>query len=135
MRFYLDHDVDATCRTGLIAAGHEAWITGEAGRARTDDDEQTIYATDKHAILVTHDAEFTNKRKAMPFGHHVRLKCREWDAPKLLVAVLPQLEQLLRASPDMVVVVTVHADGTPNLHWWFGTENEAQRRAGHTMAA
>lgn len=59
MRLVLDHNVDALCRRWLLAQGHEAWTVGEAGRAVAADDDQTIYAQDRAAVLVTHDREFT----------------------------------------------------------------------------
>jgi predicted nuclease of predicted toxin-antitoxin system len=97
--------VDAAYVEMLRRAGHEVWTASDAGRARTTDDDQTVYAMDRHAVLVTHDIEFTRRRKVEPHGHHVRLVCREWDAVDLLAGILPELVDVLRASAHMTVEV------------------------------
>lgn len=84
LKFYLDNDVDVSCAAVVRAAGHTCWTASQAGAQSDDDDEQTVYATDKGAVLITHDAEFTNRRKRQPFGHHVRLVCHQLDGPDLL---------------------------------------------------
>ena len=106
MKFFLDHNVDTTCCEVLAAAGHSAWTTTQARRGSASDDDQTVYAMSKGAVLITHDREFTTRRKQEPYGHHVRLICREWAGPDMLRAALPRLIEFLKASPDMVVEIS-----------------------------
>jgi predicted nuclease of predicted toxin-antitoxin system len=54
VRFYLDHDVDARCRR-VLSPPHDCWTASEAGRALAEDDEQSVYASDQDAVVITHD--------------------------------------------------------------------------------
>lgn len=119
--FYLDNDVDVSCAAVFKDAGFQCWTASQAATQTDDDDEQTVYATDKGAVLVTHDAEFTNRRKRMPIGHHVRLLCHQLDAPDLLRTALPQIVAFLAAAPNMVLEVRPGRDGVCEVKAWFGT--------------
>jgi predicted nuclease of predicted toxin-antitoxin system len=117
VRFYLDHNVDARCRKVLIDLGHDAWTTDEARREDASDEDQTTYAVQKGAVLVTHDSEFTQRRKSRPLGQHLRLKCHEFDAPELLRARLVECLPLLERHADITIEL-----GHDRLYPWFGTE-------------
>jgi len=121
LSFYLDNDVDVSCATVFKKGGHQCWTASQAATQTDGDDEQTVYATAKGAVLVTHDAEFTNRRKKQPIGHHVRLVCHQLDAPDLLRASLPRIAAFLAAAPDMVVEVSPGRDGVSEVKAWFGT--------------
>lgn len=121
LSFYLDNDVDVTCAKVIAAAGYRCWSTSQAASQRSSDDEQTVYATDKGAVLITHDREFTNRRKKLPMGHHVRLVCHQMDGPGLLDAALGMIATSLAASPDMVLEVRQGRDGQPTVKAWFGS--------------
>ena len=116
MRFYLDNDVDHRCAGVLHQAGHEVFTTSEAGRSDADDDEQTVYATDRKAVLVTHDREFTERRKRNTIGQHVRLDCEQPDGPMLLARWLPDVVGLLERHVD--VVIEVRPNSTPQFIKW-----------------
>lgn len=103
MRFYLDNDVDERCRRVLTAAGHKCWSAREASRQDAEDDEQTIYAQTRQAVLVTHDKEFTERRKKMPLWKHVRLVCEQPDGPTLLERWLTEMVYALDRHADVVV--------------------------------
>ncbi len=120
MRFFLDNDVDAGLARRLQEAGHDAWTSAAAGRGAASDDAQTVYAMDKQTVLVTHDREFTNRRKTMPHGHHVRLRCHQIDGAELMMAALPELLQVLQASSNMVVEISPGRHRRPELHLSFG---------------
>lgn len=122
-RFYLDNDVDIECVGVLVSAGFKCWSASQAGTQSDQDDEQTVYATDKLAVLITHDRAFTDRRKKMPFGHHVRLCCHQLDAPELLRQSLPKIIAILQASPDMVLEVHPGRNGVAEVDMWFGTED------------
>ena len=121
LRFYLDNDVDVTCAAVIRSAGHECWTASQAATQNDDDDEQTVYAVDKGAVIITHDREFTNRRKRMPIGHHVRLRCHQMDGPDLLEQALDQIVSFLGASPDMVLEVSPGRSGVAEVRAWFGT--------------
>lgn len=103
MRFYLDNDVDARCRRTLEDAGHFVWTAAQAGRADALDDDQTIYANEHRAVLVTHDREFTERRKRNTIGRHVRLCCEQPDGPHLLATWLDDITPVLDHRSDVVV--------------------------------
>ncbi len=121
LRFYLDNDVDVTCAAVIRAAGHECWTASQAATQNDDDDEQTVYAVDKRAVLITHDREFTVRRRRMPIGHHVRLKCHQIDGPELLESALDQIVSFLSASPNLVLEVSPGRGGVVEVTAWFGS--------------
>jgi predicted nuclease of predicted toxin-antitoxin system len=105
VRFVLDHDVPARCRRVLIKAGHDAWTVGQAGRATASDDQQTSYAHDQHAALISIDREFASRRVSNPIGRHVRLAVAHTDAVAVLEEYLDEIVALLHKA-DVTVVVT-----------------------------
>lgn len=107
MRFYLDHDVPAqVCSEVLTPAGHECWTASNAGMSGDDDDEQTVYATDRLAKVVSCDAEFSNRRGRNAIGGHVYLKCPKPEAVDILSMYLDEVVALLSSKPDVTVTVT-----------------------------
>lgn len=65
--------------------------------AKAGDDALTVYSDDHDAVLITHDVEFSQRRRRNVVGRHIYLRCNEWDAPEVinthLAAVLPMLER------------------------------------------
>jgi predicted nuclease of predicted toxin-antitoxin system len=58
----------------------------ECGRCRlggADDDAVAIYADDRDAVLITHDADATRRRRRFTFGRHVFLGCHQLEAVEL----------------------------------------------------
>lgn len=108
MRFYLDNDVDARCRRPLEAAGHDCWTAAQAARPDAPDDDQTVYANNRGAVLVTHDREFTERRKRNTVGRHVRLCCEQPDGPEVLARWLDDITPILGHRPNVVVELATH---------------------------
>ena len=106
MRFFLDNDVDAAVASMLRRKRHQAWTAEEAGLAAARDDDLSVYAHTKRAVLLTHDREFTTRRRRSPIGQHVRLACAAWDAVEVLRRDLAALEVILRARPAVTVVLS-----------------------------
>jgi len=106
VRFVLDNDVDARVANVFTAAGHECWTAGNAGLAQVADDDLSVYADNKNAVLVTHDREFTQRRKKNTIGKHVRLKCPEPDACEIVARQLPELVEVLGQHDHLVVEVS-----------------------------
>jgi len=71
LRFLLNNDVAATVRRVLFDAGHECWTAAEANLHDTPDDALAVYAADRSAALVSHDAEFARRRRRNTIGQHV----------------------------------------------------------------
>lgn len=85
MRFVLDEDVDVQLvATFLRQRGHECWSVVDAGLGGADDDAVAIYVDDRDAVLITHDAGATRRRRKFTFGRHVFLRCHQLEAVELL---------------------------------------------------
>jgi predicted nuclease of predicted toxin-antitoxin system len=80
MRFVLDHDVDIRVGQVIRRAGQTCWRAPEGLAGEGRDDELSVYAEEKEAIVVTHDREFTQRRQRNTFGQHVRLVCPHPEA-------------------------------------------------------
>ena len=100
----------------LRKLGHDAWTAAEAGLNTAADDELTVYAMDRQAVLVTHNREFSIRRQRNVIGWHIWLGCAEWEAAGLLGRHIDELVGILESSPD--VWIQVSADGYHlSRHW------------------
>jgi predicted nuclease of predicted toxin-antitoxin system len=109
VRFLLDNDVDVAVGRVLRSAGHECWTAAEAnlaGHVAADDDEVSVYAHDKSAVVITHDREFSQRRLRNTFGKHVWLRCEQPDAASLIARHLDDLVQALNQHEEVVVMVS-----------------------------
>lgn len=109
MRFLLDNDVDVAVARVLRSAGHQCWTAAEAGLAGIDaasDDDVSVYAQAKAAVVVTHDREFTQRRLRRTFGKHVWLRCSQPDAAELVGEMADELVQSLESLDELVVIVS-----------------------------
>lgn len=116
MRFVCDHDVDAAVAKMLRSRGHDAWTVGVAGLALAVDDALTAYADDHDAALVTHDVEFSTRRRRNVVGQHIWLRCLEYDAVDLLEKHLDEILALLATRKDVWVRVS-HEGVTLSFAW------------------
>lgn len=101
MRFVIDQDVDARLVKVLVAAGHEAWTVSHAGMPDAKDDDISVYAAEKGAAVITHDREFSNRRRNNPHGRHVQLGCVEPEAPALVAEFVDRLVDLIEPHEDV----------------------------------
>lgn len=105
MRFFLDQDVPVSVRRMLLSEGHQCWTANEAGlAAEPQDDNLTVYADDKDAVLVTLDREFSKRRRRNTIGRHIWLRCREPEAAEMLRSRLNEVLPYLRRSHVIIVV-------------------------------
>jgi predicted nuclease of predicted toxin-antitoxin system len=107
-RFFLDHDVPVSVASMLRKEGHDCWTAREAGLAtESQDDNLTVYADEKNAVLVTMDREFSQRRRKRSIGRHIWLRCPEPEAADVLRASLGGVLPLLEIAN---VTITVSAD-------------------------
>lgn len=78
-----DHDIDARVAARLRKLGHDAWTADDAGLSRVRDDKLTVYSDNQRAVLVSHDSEFSQRRRRNVVERHIFLQCNEWDAAEL----------------------------------------------------
>lgn len=116
MRFVLDHDVPRACLEVLTTRSHEAWTVGDAGRATASDDDQTAYAMEKGAVVLTLDREFTLRRRRNTIGRHVRIACPEPDAARVLATYHDDVLPLLEHHVD--ITIEVRPSGIRTFHNW-----------------
>ena len=116
MRFFLDQDVDAAVAKALRMAGQDAWTASNAGLHAMGDDSLTIYAQQKGAALITHDREFSQRRKHNVVGQQIFLRCLEEEAATLIVTHLPAVLALLQAFDD--IYVSLSKEGMETSHRW-----------------
>jgi predicted nuclease of predicted toxin-antitoxin system len=105
VRFLLDNDVDIAVCALLKRNGHECWSAAAAGLAGDDaaeDDDISVYADEKGAVVITHDREFSLRRRRNTFGRHVWLRCLE---PMAVEVLADHLDELVRRLEEMAVVV------------------------------
>jgi predicted nuclease of predicted toxin-antitoxin system len=116
VRFLLDHDIDAAVGRMLRQRGHECFTAGSAGLATAKDDDLTVWADEHRAVLVSTDREFGLRRMKNAIGHHVWLRCLDWQASDVLSAHLTELTEVLGGRRDLTVRVS--KDGLmPSSDW------------------
>jgi predicted nuclease of predicted toxin-antitoxin system len=117
VRFVLDHDVDARVAGLLRSRGHQAWTASDANLYSASDDTLTVYADDRGATLLTHDDEFSKRRRRNVVGRHVQLRCPEPDAVALLTERLDELLPVLNSGPDVFVRLSFRGSMKPFFGW------------------
>jgi limonene-1,2-epoxide hydrolase len=108
LRFLLDNDVDSGVATALRRFGHDvvtAYDIGLAGIDSAEDDELTVYGTDRGRVVITHDREFTSRRKRNTIGLHVRIRVEQPDGPGVIEDRLDELIESLGWTESAVVEV------------------------------
>lgn len=112
-----DHDLDAAVPSILRKLGHEAWTVANAGLSDAADDDLTIYAQERQAALITHDSEFSERRRRNVVGQHIYLKCKEWDAAEVLADNLDEILAVLTRRPDVWIRLSPEAEYKLSFKW------------------
>lgn len=68
-------------------------------------DALAVYAADRSAALVSHDADFARRRRRNTIGQHIWLRCTEPQAPAVLGQHLTAVIDVLDRMPDVVIEV------------------------------
>jgi len=117
LRFICDQNVSTAVARALRKAGHQAWTTGEAGLHAAKDDDLTIYAQARGAVLITHDVEFSTRRRQMVTGQHVWLDCPAWHAAVVLLDHLDEILPILARRPDVWIRLAPNAEMKLSSTW------------------
>ena len=117
MRFVCDQDVDARVAAVLRQHGHEAWTVSVAGLAKAGDDDLTVYAHDRGAVLITHDVEFSQRRRRSVIGRHIYLRCNEWDGPEVVINHLADVVPVFERRPDAWVKLSMGVEPEWSFDW------------------
>jgi len=117
VRFLLDNDVDAAVGRMLRRCGHQCWTASSAGLAAATDDDLTVWADEHDAVLVSTDREFGRRRTKNAIGHHIWLKCLDWEASEVLELYLDQVVELLRGRRDVTARVSKDAGIQASSDW------------------
>jgi predicted nuclease of predicted toxin-antitoxin system len=116
VRFLPDHDVDAAVGRMLRHRGHECLTASQVGLAAATDDVLTVWASEHEAAVVSTDREFGRRRMQNAIGHHVWLRCLDWDADAVLESHLAEVVTRLEARSDLTIRVSV--DGLTDSSAW-----------------
>ena len=85
--------------------GHVCWTANDAGLAgESEDDNLSVYADGREAVLITLDGEFTRRRRRNPIGRHIRLRCQEPEAAEILAAKLDDVMAYLQRDHVTIIV-------------------------------
>jgi len=116
VRFLLDNDVDAAVGRMLRRRGHECLTASQVGLAVASDDALTVWASERRAVVVSTDREFSRRRMKNAIGHHVWLRCLDWEADSVLEAHLAEIVSRLEARSDLTIRISV--DGLIDSSAW-----------------
>jgi predicted nuclease of predicted toxin-antitoxin system len=116
VRFFLDNDVPVSVGRMLGRKGHQWWTASNAGQAEEADDDLTVYADEHDAVLITHDREFTTRRKRTTIGRHIRLDCPAPCAAETLEKHLNKVVELL-VGREHVCIEVGHDKVNPVTNW------------------
>jgi predicted nuclease of predicted toxin-antitoxin system len=107
VRFLLDNDVDAAVGRMLRRSRHECLTASQVGLAAATDDSLTVWACEHAAVVVSTDREFSLRRMRNAIGHHVWLRCKDWEADVVLEAHLDEVTSRLEVRSDLTIRISV----------------------------
>lgn len=91
----------------LRRAGHDCTTASETGTADLEDDDHTVYATDRAAVMVSCDRRFSQRRQRQAFGKHLYLRCAMPQVAEVLEGHLAEVLDTLQWAEHITVTVTV----------------------------
>jgi predicted nuclease of predicted toxin-antitoxin system len=109
LRFVLDEDLDARIVRAIesVQSGsHQCWTVPNAGLNSANDDDVSVYAHDRKAVLISHDQALIHRRQISNFGLLIWLKCDEPDGVAIIKKHLPEIIRLLNRRQNMILKVT-----------------------------
>jgi len=100
----------------LRRRGHECLTASQVGLAAASDDALTVWADKHDAAIISTDREFGRRRMNNAIGHHVWLRCPDWEADAVLQTHLDEVATLLETRSDLTVRVS--KDGLTDSSAW-----------------
>jgi limonene-1,2-epoxide hydrolase len=85
-----------------VVTAHEV---GLAGVDSAEDDALTVYGSDRRRVVITHDREFTARRKRNTIGLHVRICVEQPDAAEVMENRLDDVIEALAWTESAVIEV------------------------------
>lgn len=104
--FLLDHHIDRAVSRVVQEAGHRCVTAGQIGMATATDEEISIWADGKRAIVITADREFIDRRRERTFGLHVWLVCDDQHAVEVMGIQLSKIVAMLDGRDSVVLRVS-----------------------------
>ena len=95
---------------------HDCLTASQVGLAAATDDALTVWASEHGAAVVSTDREFGRRRMNNAIGHHVWLRCLDWEADVVLETHLAEVVNRLEARSDLTIRVSV--DGLTDSSVW-----------------
>lgn len=74
--------------------------------ALDEDDEQTVFATDRGAVVISCDREFSQRRRRNAIGRHVYLNCPKPEAAEIFARHLDVVVAHLSSAENVTVTVS-----------------------------
>jgi len=74
--------------------------------SRRDRRRLTVWASEHRAVVVSTDREFSRRRMKNAIGHHLWLRCLDWEADGVLEANLAEVIIRLEARNDLTIRVS-----------------------------
>lgn len=115
--FVLDNDTSVAVSRILRKAGRQCVAAAASGLASASDDHVSVFADEHHAVLLTHDVEFTARRRRNTFGKHVLLACRQWEAATIVERHLEDVVKMLETRDAIVLKVSNDGVTTYPTQW------------------
>ena len=100
----------------LRRKGHDCLAAGQVGLAAVTDDTLTVWASEHRAVVVSTDREFSRRRMKNAIGHHVWLRCLDWEADAVLEAHLAEVVSRAASTDDLTIRVS--GDGLIDSSAW-----------------
>lgn len=104
MRFLIDECVDARLVGILHRRGHEAFTVPNLNQSSAEDDDVSVYADDRGAVLVTDDRELITRRRAHLFVNVLDLRGPKTAAVALVHNRIDEIVEVFEAAREPVVV-------------------------------
>jgi predicted nuclease of predicted toxin-antitoxin system len=117
VRFLLDNDVDVAIGNFLRNQGHDCWSAAECGLSDAEDDDVSVYADNRNAVVISHDKDFAHRRIDRTFGRHIRLSCDQPEALEILAARFTEVIDQLQRREAIVLIVSRDGVRVRGPHW------------------
>lgn len=106
VQFVLDHNVDAAALGVLRSNGWSAHSLNELGIYDATDEAVAIVASERDAVAVTVDVEFSRWRRQRLIGRHMQLRCSDPDVVDVLDSRIHDVVPALAHNDNVFVILS-----------------------------